>query len=248
MMMLLLLFKALEFQLLLRGKRHLGVALGSSSFVDSYVEAKISTWVQELQLLALLILMLHMQVFIGKCNFLMRCIPNTEDFLAPLEAIIQTKFLPNLTGQPLFNDDERRLFALPPKWGGLDIDNPQEHSSYQFSASTEITSPLLRLILQQSSIYTAEVTFEQFEAKHHVVSDHCQDIVNLQESLLPSLSSSFQRSVGLSVEMGSSSWLTALPLSEHGFILHKETFRDALCLKYGWRPPLLPPSCVCSEP
>ena len=139
MMMLLLLFKALEFQLLLRGKRHLGVALGSSSFVDSYVEAKISTLCQ-----------------------------------------------------PSFNDDERRLFALPPKWGGLDIVNPQEHSSYQFSASTEITSPLLRLILQQSSIYTTEVTFEQFEAKHHVVSDHCQDIVNLQESLLPSLSSSFR--------------------------------------------------------
>ena len=93
---------------------------------------------------------------------------------------------------------------------------------------------IVRLILQQSSIYTTEVVFEQFEAKHHVVSDHCQVIVNLQESLLPSLSSSLQRSVSLSVEMGSSSWLTALPLSEHGFVLHRGAFRDALCLRYGW--------------
>ena len=42
--------------------------------------------------------------------------------------------------------------------------------------------------------------------------------------------------------------MTALPLSEHGFVLHKGAFRDALCLRYGWRPPLLPSSCVCSEP
>ena len=40
------------------GKRHLRAALGSSSFIDSFVEAKVSTWVQEL----LLILMLHVQV------------------------------------------------------------------------------------------------------------------------------------------------------------------------------------------
>ena len=184
-------------------KRHLGAALGSSSFVDSYVEAKISTWAQELQLLAdISIIHPHaayadhfVHGFIGKWNYLMRCIPNTEDFLAPLEAIIRTKFLPNLTGQPSFNDDKRRLLALPPRLGGLGIVNPQEHSSYQFSASTEITSPLVHLILRQSSIYTTEVAFEQFEAKHHVVSDHRQVIVNLQESLLPSLSSSLQRSV-----------------------------------------------------
>jgi len=48
-------------------------------------------------------------------------------------------------------------------------------------------------------------------------------------------------------EKGSSSWLTALPLSEHGFSLHKGAFRDALCLRYGWRPPLLPSNCVCGK-
>ena len=136
------------------GKRHLGAALGSSSFVDSYVEAKISTWAQELQLLVdISITHPHaacagfVHGFIGKWNFLMRCIPNTEDFLAPLEVIIRTKFLPNLPGQPSFNDDERRLLAFPPRLGGLGFVNPQEHSSYQFSASTEITSPLVCLIL-----------------------------------------------------------------------------------------------------
>ena len=124
--------------------------------------------------------------------------------------------------------------------GGFGIVDPSVHSAYQFSVSAAITSPLVHLVLQQSSTYSAAVTFEQYEAKHHIVSDHRQGITDLYESLLPSLSSSLQRSVCLSNEMGSSSWLTALPLSEHDFILHKGAFRDPLCLRYGWRPPLLP--------
>jgi len=41
------------------------------------------------------------------------------------------------------------------------------------------------------------------------------------------------------------SWLSILPLDEHGFALHKGAFRDALCLRYGWRPPHLPTHCNC---
>ena len=47
------------------------------------------------------------------------------------------------------------------------------------------------------------------------------------------------------MEKGASNWLSALPLREHGFALHKAAFRDALCLRYGWRPPNLPERCVC---
>ena len=144
-------------------------------------------------------------------------------------------------GQPSFNDDERRLFALLPCWMDLVLLIPKNILFISSLHRLQFTSPLVHLILLQSSIYTTKAMFELFEAKHHVVSDHCQVIVNLQESLLPSLSSSQQRSVSFSVELGSS-------LSEHGFILHKGAFRDALCLGYGWRPPLLPSNCVCNEP
>ena len=51
----------------------------------------------------------------------------------------------------------------------------------------------------------------------------------------------------LSSEKGSSSWVTALPLTYHGFCLHKVAFCDALCLRYGWRSPLLPSNCVCGK-
>ena len=35
-------------------------------------------------------------------------------------------------------------------------------------------------------------------------------------------------------EKGASSWLTALPLKQLGFILNKQEFRDAISLRYNW--------------
>ena len=34
--------------------------------------------------------------------------------------------------------------------------------------------------------------------------------------------------------LGASSWLSVFPIQEHNFHLHKYSFRDALCLRYGW--------------
>ena len=140
------------------GKRHLGGALGSPSFVASFVKERVSTWAKELDLLSdISITHPHAAYsafthgFIGKWNYLMRCIPNIQTFLAPLETIIQTRFLSNLTGQPSFSDAERKLFALPARLGGLGVVDPSQYSTFQFSASVAITAPLVRSILQQSS-------------------------------------------------------------------------------------------------
>ena len=46
---------------------------------------------------------------------------------------------------------------------------------------------------------------------------------------------------------GASSWLSALPIAEHGSALHQGAFRDTLCLRYGWHPPHLPSHCVCGN-
>ena len=54
-----------------------------------------------------------------------------------------------------------------------------------------------------------------------------------------------QRCLDVAGEKGASTWLTALLLSIHGFALNKGAFRDALCLRYGWIPSLLPSHCKC---
>ena len=56
-----------------------------------------------------------------------------------------------------------------------------------------------------------------------------------------------QRVIEASSEKGASSWLSSLPIAEHGFALHKGAFRDALCLRYGWNPPNLPSLCTCGQ-
>ena len=65
-------------------------------------------------------------------------------------------------------------------------------------------------------------------------------------SQLPSLS--HQRCLELSLEKGASSWLTALPIQDHGFTLHKSAFRDAVCLRFGWELKQLPSHCLCGKP
>ena len=49
------------------------------------------------------------------------------------------------------------------------------------------------------------------------------------------------------MEKGASSWLSALPLEQYGFSLHKGEFIDAICLRYGFTPSLLPSHCVCGK-
>ena len=48
-------------------------------------------------------------------------------------------------------------------------------------------------------------------------------------------------------EKGASSWLTVLPLIEHGFVLNKSEFRDSLFLRYGKTLKDLPPKCACGK-
>ena len=57
-----------------------------------------------------------------------------------------------------------------------------------------------------------------------------------------------QRSMELAQEKGASTWLTALPIEEHGFALHKAAFKDSLSLRYGWPLQNSPSHCSCGQP
>ena len=52
----------------------------------------------------------------------------------------------------------------------------------------------------------------------------------------------------LSQEKGASTWLTALPIDDHGYALHKSAFKNALALRYGWMLQNPPSHCSCSQP
>jgi hypothetical protein len=110
-----------------------------------------------------------------------------------------------------------------------------------------LTKPLYDLILQKKTHYPLSVIEAQIQAKKQLHQSKQQQTQDTAANLLPQLSESSQRSMVLTQEKGASSWLTTLPISEHGFALHKGAFRDALALRYGWDPPNTPSHCICGK-
>ena len=166
-------------------------------------------------------------------TYISRTIPHIQDLLSPLEtAGIHQHFIPALTGREACSAVERDLLALPVRLGGMGLVNQMSESTYAFEASKCITAPLVALIVAQNphqEVQRNEIQKEKkrMKKRRRELQEHRTQ--EIQAQLNPQL----QRSIELAQEKGSSAWLTVLPVAEHGFLLHKGEFRDALCLRYG---------------
>ena len=58
-----------------------------------------------------------------------------------MEDVIHNLFLPAITGQNAFSDDDRDLMALPARLGGLGIIDPSCQAASQFRTGEEVTAP-----------------------------------------------------------------------------------------------------------
>ena len=65
--------------------------------------------------------------------------------------------------------------------------------------------------------------------------------------ILETLADSGKMVVQLASEKGASSWLTALPVKEFGYLLNKQQFSDAICLRYNLRLKDCPKVCACGS-
>ena len=244
-----------QVQITREGKPHLGAALGTSpSFTKLYVKGKVDKWAEELSLLSSIAQTNPHAAYAGftqglvrKWAYLTRTIENIGPLHQPLEDIIRAKFIPALCGGPAPNDTLRDLLALPCRLGGLDIVNPTNMAEFEYSASTEVTAPILQSVLSQEGVYTYETLADQLSAiadvKKRKRSYLCSTASQLKSTLPPDL----QRAMDLSQEKGASNWLTTLPVEEFGFHLHKGAFRDALALRYGWPLHNSPATCSCGS-
>ena len=127
--------------------------------------------------------------------------------------------------------------------GGLGIINPCVSSAFQFEASQRVTHPLVLLLLEQDSQFTVGTLNEQLALKREIHYENRRRSEESAASLHSLLSNELQCARELACL--ASSWLTVLPLDEHGFSLHKGDFRDAVCLRYGWPLLHLPTECIC---
>ena len=119
----------------------------------------------------------------------------------------------------LVGNNKYAIFLFPP---GL-VD-------HQFSASKQISAPLTSLIISQSKEFSIpslqSIKCEIRQTKQQLLNTQSDNIKSSSDPLL-------QRTIDMLSAKCSSLWLTALPIQEQGFYLHKE-FQDALRMRYGW--------------
>ena len=89
-------------------------------------------------------------------------------------------------------------------------------------ASKTITTPLMKMIIEQSEQFTKPQLQSVKSALHQ---EKCLANAAKAEQIKGEISATLQRAMELGTEKGTSTWLTALPLQEQGFTLNKQDFR-----------------------
>ena len=241
-------------QITVEGRRHLGTALGTSSFTEAYVNDKVQEWVGEVvRLSSIAVSQPHAAYaalshgLFSKWTYLLRTLLDISDLFELLEESIRHNLLPALTGRTGLNNLERNLLELPARLGGLGIMNPTKNAEVHHNSSLRITAPLTTLILRQEKGCSRDINVVQATIKKSVKSERRRVQTDEARSLHDELPPKLQRAMDLGSEKGASSWLMTLPITEHNFPQHKGSFRDALCIRYGWQPSRMPSRCVCGE-
>ena len=245
------LFDDTDVHITIQGKRHLGAAIGSRSFMEEYVSHKVQTWTEEIKRLAKVATSQPHAAYAAFTHglsshwtYLLRTIPDIQDLLIPPENEIHQTFIPALTGRSPCSKVERDLLSLPVRLGGLGLTNPVTLSQHAFNASRRLTAPLTTLIIAQETNETANPDLTH-SLKRVIRTENRQRQDQQAKNTYAQLSPQLRRCIDLAAERGSSSWLTALPLTEHGFHLHKGEFWDAICLRYDWALKNTPTTCSC---
>ena len=247
------LFADTDVNITTEGKRHLGAAIGTRDFIESYVAGKVKKWVEEIHQLSEIA---QTQPHAAYCaythglssrwTYLSRTIPDISTLLQPLEDAIHQHLIPALTGRPPCSDEERDLLALPVRLGSMGISNPTQMSSHAFESSVQLTTPLVTKIIEQNHSGTVDI-FQVIKIKSIIHQNNRSRQSQHADSIKHLLSPQLQRQVDLAKEKGASSWLSVLPLDDHGFHLHKGAFRDAICLRYAWSLSATPTKCNCGN-
>ena len=124
----------------------------------------------------------------SKWSYLSRTIPGISHHLENSESILRLELIHRFTGRPPQFDDERILFALPARLGGLGLRNPAESAHNEFQSSRMVTDPFKKLILTKNSDYSFECLSAQLEAKLKIKEQREQKAQNVAKDLKTRLS------------------------------------------------------------
>ena len=137
------------------GCRDLGSALGQQDFCSAFMESRAEKWCEDLYTLARMAetqpqasYAVFTKGLSSKWKYHIHCTEHSPKILHNLDQIIDTAFLPAITGggfdpsRPL-----RTLLTLPARLGGLAIPVLHETSLDEHRASLTVTQPLVEMIV-----------------------------------------------------------------------------------------------------
>ena len=134
-------FRGTSINITTEGHKHLGAVVGTESFRHEYVSSKIAVWVKDIEELSAIATeepQLALSAFTkGICRrwmYIQRTIGSIAELFRPLENVIRDTLIPAVVGRQV-SDLERRLLALPTRFGGLGIQNPMETADIEYKAS-----------------------------------------------------------------------------------------------------------------
>ena len=112
----------------LEGRRHLCGVIGSKGFKDQYCQQKVDKWIRGIESLQITKSQPHATYvpftkgFKSKFTYYLRTIESFEEYVDPIEEVINDSFLPSLFGraEPL-PDELKELVTLSPVQGGIGI-------------------------------------------------------------------------------------------------------------------------------
>lgn len=246
------LFSGTGIEITTSGKRHLGAVIGNENCTNLYVETKVKKWIEDVEDLSRVCveepqvaLSAYTKAICHRWSFIQRTIPNISAKFQPLEDCIRSVFIPSIIGRHI-SDTERCVLSLPVRYGGLGIANPVETADREYHASKAVTRQLTDLIKRQDHDISHYSHEETLEATKNVIKDKECFLMEKYTAVISKMGNTqVKRCLELNREKGAGSWLTALPLQDHDFCLNKQEFRDALCLRYGWKIPHTPSFCAC---
>ena len=131
----------------------------------------------------------------------------------------------------------------------MGITIPTTLPARQQKNSIALSRPLMTYIQKQELCADmAKVHQEQSSIKKRCQAESrkaSQAEANTVITVLPPMQ---RRGALAAQEKGALSWLSAVPVKDLGFALHKGAFRDAIALRSGWQLRLAPSRCRCGHP
>ena len=186
-------------------------------------------------------------------TYVQRGVGGTEEQYRPMEELIRKRFLPCIMGRPTrdMGDDERAVYALPSRMGGLGVKNLMETAKPSHDEAREATNFLVESLLEikqwSSSKHDKHFTkrASDHKAKRGEKLQEQQKV--LKERYINRLPPDEKKACENAMSLRTHYALVSSPSASQDTYLTPVQFRDLLAVRYGKEPVDVPPYCACEH-